>query len=429
MDINIGLLGCGTVGEGVVELVRRRTEKITDLTGFRPLIRKILVRDVTKTRNVAFVDEMLTANPTDILQDASIQVVVETIGGIEPARSFILQALRNGKHVITANKDLIALHGTEILEVAETHGVDVLFEAAVGGAIPLVGPLKDNLTANEVTDLKGIINGTTNYILTKMTETGTDFYSALAEAQRLGFAEADPSSDVDGLDAARKLVILASIAFQTTVHLDEVQVTGIRHITASDVAYAAEIGTVIKLLAVGSDNDGQLALSVRPTLIPKAHPLAHVSGSFNALFVRGDAAGDLMFFGRGAGSLPTASAVVGDVIALCRNLRLGVAGQSTARTVLQKSVQAADSTIYRHYLRMSAHDRPGVFARIAQLFGEADASMETVLQKRAHDGFAEIVVVIHESSVHQVSRLVQNLEALPDVAAVNVVMPVEPLAE
>jgi homoserine dehydrogenase len=429
VKVSVGLLGCGTVGEGVVRLARLRREKISDMTGLCPQIKTILVRDVNKPRNVEFIHEQLTENADDILKDPDIQVVVETIGGIEPARSFILEALRNKKHVVTANKDLIAAHGPEILQVAEDHHVAVLYEAAVGGAIPLVGPLKDNLTANEVSDLKGIINGTTNFILTRMTETGADFSEALQEAQALGFAEADPTSDVDGLDAARKLVILSSIAFHTRVNLEEVQVKGIRSITAADMGYAAELGTVIKLLAVGTQKDGELSLTVRPTMIPKGHPLAHVSGSYNALFVRGDAAGDLMFFGRGAGSMPTASAVVGDIISLLRNIRLGVAGSPALQLVRYTPVTTDDKTEYRHYLRMTVQNQAGVFAKIAQIFGDAEASMETVLQKRVQNGRAEIVIVTHELSSRRIEELVQLLASQTHVEAIHSVMPVEALSE
>ncbi|MCL6548564.1 MAG: homoserine dehydrogenase, partial [Alicyclobacillus sp.] len=246
MDVYIGLLGCGTVGSGVIELTRKRSAKIADMIGLRPVIKRVLVRDVAKPRDVALEHEVLTDRPEDILTDDQISIVIETIGGIEPAKTFMLEAIRRGKHVVTANKDLIALCGQEILEAAERSGVDVYYEAAVGGAIPVVRPLKECLTANTITDLKGIINGTTNYILSKMTETGASFEEALREAQELGYAEADPSSDVDGLDAARKLTILASIAFETRVRLEDVRVTGIRRVTAADVAYAQELGAVIK---------------------------------------------------------------------------------------------------------------------------------------------------------------------------------------
>lgn len=429
MTIYLGLLGCGTVGEGVVTLTRRRSDKIADMTGLRPIIKKILVRDVHKQRNVELQHEMLTTDAYEILDDPEINVVVETIGGIEPARTYILTALQKGKHVVTANKDLIALHGPEILQAAQEAGVDILFEAAVGGAIPLVGPLKENLTANEVTDLKGIINGTTNFILTKMTDTGADFADTLAEAQALGYAEADPSSDVDGLDAARKLVILSSIAFHTRVNLKDVKVEGIRSITARDVSYAAELGTVIKLLASGSDHGGKITLRVGPTLIPKQHPLAHVSGSFNALFVRGDAAGDLMFFGRGAGSLPTASAVMGDVIGLLRNVKLGVAGSPARQLELNKPVVVDETTLVRHYLRLSADDQPGVFAQIAQVFGDAEVSMETVLQKKVTNGTAEVVIVTQEISSSRADTLRGMLEALDSVQGLHCMMAVEPLSE
>ncbi|MDI9260323.1 homoserine dehydrogenase [Alicyclobacillus sendaiensis] len=429
MQIPIGLLGCGTVGAGVVSLVRRRADRVANMTGLRPVIQKILVRDVHKDRGVHFEHEQLTTSAEDILGDPNIQIVVETIGGIEPARTYILEALARKKHVVTANKDLIALHGPEILQTAAANGVSILFEASVGGAIPLLGPLQENLTANEVTDLKGIINGTTNFILSKMTEEGLDFDEALALAQELGYAEADPSSDVDGLDAARKLVILASIAFHTEVHLSDVRVEGIRHVTASDVRYADEAGYVIKLLADGRDRNGRLSLSVRPTLIPKSHPLAHVSDAFNALFVRGDAAGDLMFFGRGAGRMPTASAVVGDIIALVRNLKLGVVTSwPYALAGSRKPVVDFEDDLYKFYFRLMAADQPGVFAQVAHLFGELRVSMETVLQKRVAGGQAEIVIVSHEIPGKLAHEVATRLRAMPNIA-VEAVMPVEPVNE
>ncbi|MCL6637495.1 MAG: homoserine dehydrogenase [Alicyclobacillus sp.] len=425
MNVAIGLLGCGTVGAGVVELLARRQDKIAELTGLRPEIKKVLVRDLDKPRAVALAPGQLTQNPDELLADEDIRIVVETMGGIEPARTYMLAAIQAGKHVVTANKDLIALHGLEILEAARAAGVDVMYEAAVGGAIPLIRPLTEHLTANEITDLKGIINGTTNYILTKMTETGADFADALAEAQSLGYAEADPSSDVDGLDAARKLAILASLAFCTRVRLEDVHVQGIRSITAADVAYADELGCVIKLLASGRDRHGVLSLHVGPALVPKHHPLAHVSGSFNALFVRGDAAGDLMFYGRGAGSLPTASAVMGDVIEVLRSLRLGVSGRATRMILPDKRVAALPDEPVRFYMRLTVADQPGAFAAIASIFGVSNISMETVLQKRAKRGQAEVVIVTHATPPHALAHAVEGLRALPHVQAVNNVMPVE----
>ena len=425
MDVQIGLLGCGTVGAGVVELTRRRVEKIEGLTGFHPVIKRILVRDVDKPRAVQLDKGILTSAFEEIIRDEDIKLVIETIGGIEPAKQYILASLRARKHVITANKDLIALHGPEILDMAEQMGVDVFYEAAVGGAIPLIRPLTESLTANNITDLKGILNGTTNYILSKMTDTGADFEDVLKEAQDLGYAESNPSSDVDGLDTARKLTILATIAFHAKVKLEDVRVNGIRNITAADVSYAHELGAVIKLLAVGSDVDGVISLHVSPTLIPKNHPLAHVSDAFNALFVRGDAAGDLMFFGRGAGSLPTASAVMGDVIEVLRNLRLGVAGRVGQVTMSHKVVSNQPVQAVRHYLRLSVLDRPGVFAQIAGIFGEHEVSMETVLQKRVKEGGAEVVVVTHAVPTAQLDRVLERLSSLDAVQQLHCVMPVE----
>jgi len=425
MEVQIGLLGCGTVGAGVVELVRRRSDKIVDMTGFQPVIKRILVRDVNKVRPVELDAELLTTSVDDILLDDEIKVVVETIGGIEPAKQYILAALKARKHVVTANKDLLAVHGSEILDVAEEMGVGVLYEAAVGGAIPLIRPLKESLTANVITDLKGIVNGTTNYILSKMTETGADFETILQEAQDLGYAESDPSSDVDGLDAARKLTILATIAFHAKVKLEDVRVEGIRHVSAADVSYAHELGAVIKLLAVGADRDGVISLFVRPTMISKQHPLAHVSDAYNALYVRGDAAGDLMFFGRGAGSLPTASAVVGDVIEALRSMRLGVVGRDGRVRMPHKEVTGQSPEPCRHYLRLSVADRSGVFAQIAGIFGELEVSMETVVQKRVQNGGAEVVIVTHEVLAVQLDRVLQRLQALDSVRVLHCVMPVE----
>ncbi len=425
MELKIGLLGCGTVGGGVVELIRMRADKIAAMTGFYPIITDVLVRDLTKERKVQFQHERLTDQASNILDNDDIKVVIETMGGIEPARTMILAALRAGKHVITANKDLIALHGPEIIEAAEAARCDFLYEAAVGGAIPLIRPLKESLTANEITDLKGIINGTTNYILSKMTESGANYEEVLKEAQDLGYAESNPASDVDGLDAARKLTILAGIAFGAKVSLDDVEVKGIRTIAASDVAYAHELGAVIKLLAVGKDDGKSIALEVRPSLVPKSHPLATVNDAFNALFVHGDAAGDLMFFGRGAGSLPTASAIVGDVIENLRNISMNIPSRFRTGPVASRAVRKGSPEPLRYYLRMHAKDQPGVFAHIASLFAKAEISLETVLQKRAHDNQAEIVIVTHETPSAALSSIVEQLTARGDLLEIKNVMPME----
>jgi len=425
VNLSIGLLGCGTVGQGVVQLTDLRAHLIQELTGLRPVIRKVLVRDIDKPRAVSASTFSYTTNAQDIIGDNEIQIVIEVIGGVETARELIIQSLQSGKHVVTANKDLMALHGPEILEIAQENNVEILYEASVGGAIPLIKPLKDSLSANEITELKGIINGTTNYILTQMTATGADFAAALREAQDLGYAEANPTSDVAGLDAARKLTILASLAFYTKVRLDEVAVQGIESITAADVKFAAELGTVIKLLAVGTDKDGALSLAVRPTLIPRQHPLAQVSNSFNALYVKGDAAGELMFYGRGAGSLPTASAVMGDVIALMRDIRMGVSGRTAQMYMPHKRVDASTATPLRHYIRLTVTDQPGVFAEIAAGFAAANISMETVVQRQQKD-VADIVIVTHPVSPAQLQGALSQLQQLPSVKQIHNVLPVEP---
>ncbi|QQE77669.1 homoserine dehydrogenase [Alicyclobacillus sp. SO9] len=425
MNLAIGLLGCGTVGQGVVQLAQKRADMIRNLTGTRPVIRKVLVQNPNKKRAIEATTFTYTTRPEDILHDSDIRIVVEVMGGVEHTKDLILEALRSGKHVVTANKDLMAVHGPEILKTAEENNVEILYEASVGGAIPLIRPLKDSLTANEITGLKGIINGTTNYILTQMTQTGASFAEALKEAQDLGFAEADPTSDVDGLDAARKLTILASLAFYARVRLDEVEVQGIRSITARDVQYAAKLGTVIKLVAVGSDKSGHLSLSVRPALIPKQHPLSQVSGSFNALYVEADAAGDLMFYGRGAGSLPTASAVMGDVISLMKDIQIGVSGRSAHMYMPAKHIDVSSSTPMRHYIRLTVTDEPGVFARIASGFAQANVSMETVLQQLLEDATAEIVIVTHAVEHTALRKALQSLESLTSVQKIHNVLPVE----
>ncbi len=429
MEVKIGLLGCGTVGSGVVELVQKRADIISRLTGLQPKITHILVRDPQKPRQVTFTDEVVTTDNSSILENPDIRMVIETIGGIEPARTYILRALRAGKHVITANKDLIAEHGTEILDVAQQAGVDVYYEAAVGGAIPLIRPLKESLTANEITDLKGIINGTTNFILSKMTATGAEFEEVLREAQDLGYVESNPASDIDGLDAGRKLAILASIAFHAQVTLSDVEVTGIRSISSADVAYAHELGAVIKLLAEGTDRQGNLTLQVRPTLVLKDHPLAHVNDAFNALYIRGDAAGDLMFFGRGAGSLPTASAIVGDLIEVLRNLHMDTALRVRHLLLPHKRVQRGQGEAAKYYLRLTVNDQSGVFAQIATIFGQAEVSMETVLQKRSNEKTAEIVIVTHEVRQEQLNRALTALFAANNVKTIHNVMPVTGGAE
>ena len=324
--IKIGLLGLGTVGTGVYKLIGRRSDEMEQKIGANLEIEKILVHNLKKTRH-GIEQSLLTDRWEDIIGNEEIRIVIEAMGGIEPARTMILEAIAAGKSVVTANKDLIAEHGRELLEAAREHKVDLLFEAAVAGGIPIIRPLKQCLAANEIDEVVGIVNGTTNYILTKMFEEGMDFGEALAQAQELGYAEADPTADVEGLDAGRKMAIMASAAFHSRVVFDDVYTEGITKISARDVAYAREFDCVIKLLGVARNTPEGIEVGVYPMIIDKNHPLATVRESFNAVFVHGDAVGDTMFYGRGAGEMPTASAVVGDILDVARNMQYGCMGR------------------------------------------------------------------------------------------------------
>ena len=318
--IKIGLLGSGTVGSGVIKVLEMNRRQITERVGTPIQIKTVLVRDVKKPRPY-LKDLRVTDDIEEILQDEDIDVVVELMGGLHPAREYMLRAMEAGKSVVTANKDVVAQFGKDMFAMAEQHDVDFLFEASVGGGIPIITPLKQCLTANRITEIMGIVNGTTNYMLTKMTECGSDYDTVLKEAQQKGYAEANPSADVDGLDAARKAAILASLAFNTRIQLEDVSVEGITKITPDDIEYAKDLGYVIKLLAVGKDSKEQgVDVRVHPVFLPKSHPLAAVNGVYNAIFVRGNAIGEAMFYGQGAGSLPTASAVVSDIIDVSRDI-------------------------------------------------------------------------------------------------------------
>lgn len=393
--MNVAVLGCGTVGSGVVKLLSQNNEPIARRAGDDIVVRKVLERDREKCYRLGLSDEMICQDIAQIVNDPDIDVVVELIGGIEPAFSFIIQAMSNGKHVVTANKDLIAVKGRELFDTAEKNGVDFAFEASVGGGIPIISPLKQSLAGNRIQEVIGILNGTTNYILTKMSKEGSDFSEVLREAQELGYAEADPSSDVGGLDAARKIAILASIAFNSRVTFDDVYVEGITSITARDIQYAKELGYVVKLLAIASEVDGKIASRVHPAFIPMSHPLAAVNDVFNAVFVRGDAVGEIMHFGRGAGEMPTASAVVGDIIDICRNRVHGSNGRIGCTCYEEKAIIPISELSSQFFIRMNVKDRPGVLAGIAGVFGNNGVSIESVIQKACDEGMAELILITH----------------------------------
>lgn len=391
-NIHAALLGIGTVGMGVYKLLERRKKELPYKIGGELSIRRVLVKNLSKKRE-GIPENILTDDFQGILSDPKIQIVIELMGGIEPARTYILEALRAGKHVVTANKDLMAKHGRELMEEAERHGCDLQFEAAVAGGIPIIRPLKECLAGNEITEVMGIVNGTTNYILTKMTEEGMDFDDALRKAQELGFAEADPTADVEGLDAGRKMAILASIAFHSRVTFDDVDIKGITKITAKDIQYAREFGYTLKLLGVARNTDNEMEVGVFPMMIPSTHPLAGVKDAFNAVFVHGDAVDDAMFQGKGAGEFPTASAVVGDLIAVARNMQYDCCGRIGCSCYKDLPMKASGESRHRYFIRLIVEDRTGILAGVAGVLGNNNVSINQVIQKAAVNGVAELVVI------------------------------------
>lgn len=391
-NIHVALLGIGTVGMGVYKLLERRKKELPYKIGGELSIRRVLVKNLSKKRE-GIPEDILTDDFQGILLDPKIQIVIELMGGIEPARTYILEALRAGKHVVTANKDLMAKHGRELMEEAERHGCDLQFEAAVAGGIPIIRPLKECLAGNEITEVMGIVNGTTNYILTKMTEEGMDFDDALRKAQELGFAEADPTADIEGLDAGRKMAILASIAFHSRVTFDDVDIKGITKITAKDIQYAREFGYTLKLLGVARNTDNEMEVGVFPMMIPSTHPLAGVKDAFNAVFVHGDAVDDAMFQGKGAGEFPTASAVVGDLIAVARNMQYDCCGRIGCSCYKDLPMKASGESRHRYFIRLIVEDRTGILAGVAGVLGNNNVSINQVIQKAAVNGVAELVVI------------------------------------
>ena len=416
--IKIGLRGLGTVGTGVYKLIGRRSDEMEQKIGANLEIEKILVHNLKKTRH-GIEQSLLTDRWEDIIGNEEIRIVIEAMGGIEPARTMILEAIAAGKSVVTANKDLIAEHGRELLEAAREHKVDLLFEAAVAGGIPIIRPLKQCLAANEIDEVVGIVNGTTNYILTKMFEEGMDFGEALAQAQELGYAEADPTADVEGLDAGRKMAIMASAAFHSRVVFDDVYTEGITKISARDVAYAREFDCVIKLLGVARNTPEGIEVGVYPMIIDKNHPLATVRESFNAVFVHGDAVGDTMFYGRGAGEMPTASAVVGDILDVARNMQYGCMGRIGCGCYKELPVKEFGEVKNRFFLRMQVTNEPGVLAQIAKVFGDHKVSIERVVQREAKKMHAELVIGTAAVKEYHMKDAVDALKEMPIVKEIS----------
>ena len=414
----IALLGMGTVGGGVYEIIERQKEEMPFKIGAALEVVKVLVRNKAKYAD-RIPAEKLTDVWEDVIGDDSIDIVVEVMGGIEPARTYIKAALEKGKHVVTANKDLMAMHGHELLELAGEHHCDLLFEAAVAGGIPIIRPLKQCLAGNNITEIMGIINGTTNIILTKMKEDGMDFGEALQLATDLGYAEADPTADIEGYDAGRKLAIMASIAFHTSVTFDDVFTEGITKITAKDMRYAKEMGCSIKLLGIAKNTETGIEVKVHPTMIPENHPLAAVNDSFNAVFVHGDAVDDAMFYGRGAGALPTGSAVVGDIMDVARNMLFHCNGRIGCSCYKNLPIKQIGDTTSRYYIRMRLEDRAGTLAAMAGVFAENDASIAILLQKETIENDAEIVVVTHEVAEKKFMDAIKKFSSMEMVKEIS----------
>lgn len=429
--IQVGLIGFGTVGTGVVKILQENARLLEERLGMSIVLKRIADLDITSDRGVAVNPAILTTKTAEVMEDPEIAIVVELIGGLEPARTFILQAIGKGKNIVTANKALLAVHGHEIFKAAEERGVDIGFEGSVGGGIPIIRSLKEGLVANKIRVIFGILNGTSNYILSEMTHQGLKFQEVLRKAQELGYAEADPTLDVEGIDTAHKLSILLSLAYGVQVRMDEIYTEGISAISPMDIEHAKELGYHIKLLAIAKSDGEAIEARVHPTLLPADHLLSTVSGPFNAIFVKGDAVGSTLFYGAGAGMMPTASAVVSDLVDLCRNIRLGV-NRRVPLLAYQpghlrhgeiKNILDVTST---YYLRFTVVDRPGVLSRISGILGDLDISISSVIQKgRRSEKAVPIYMVTHEARERNMQEALNVIDRLPAVVDKTVLLRIE----
>jgi homoserine dehydrogenase len=422
--IRVGMLGCGTVGSAVARTLHEHADDIPRRAGVRIEITRVAVRDLDRQRDAPLPRDTFTTHGISIVDDPDIDIVLELLGGLEPARQLVLRALTAGKPVVTGNKELIAHAGAELEAASHTGATDLAYEAAVAGGIPLIRPLRESLAGDRVTRILGIVNGTTNYILSQMSEHGWGFDEALAQAQILGYAEADPTADIEGLDAAAKCAILASIAFDTTVTSDDVYREGISRITVQDIADAARLGYVVKLLAIAELDDSDVTVRVHPAMVPAAHPLANVHDAFNAVFIEAEKAGSLMFYGRGAGGDPTSTSVIGDLVRVGRHLAYGGRMQGANGVDLGRRLRPMDDTHGQYYLNLHVEDRPGVLAEIAEVFGRNGVSIERVWQ----EGFGEeaaLVFITHRAQEGPFQKTVQELRDRDSVRAVVSLLRVE----
>ncbi len=428
----IGLIGFGTIGTGVAKILKERSRDLIRKTGISLELKKIADLDITTERGVEVSPDILTTLADDIFSDPEIDIVIELIGGYEPARTFIRKAILAGKHVVTANKALLSKYGGELLRLAADNNVELYFEGSVGGGIPLIRALREGLLANRIEEIYGIINGTSNYILTKMTDEGRDFAEVLAEAQEKGYAERDPSLDIEGIDASHKITILATIAFGVEVHLEDIYCEGISDISSQDILYAQELGYAVKLLAIAKQENNEIEVRVHPTMIPQDHLLASVKNEFNAVYVTGDAVGSMMFYGKGAGQMPTASAIIGDIIDIAR---LEVVNKKSGRAIQHalpfgaetKKIKSMEDIITRYYLRVMAVDEPGVMARVAKILGDNNISIATVVQKerRSVGDVVPIVMLTHEALERDINRALKEIDKLEVIKGKSVLIRME----
>ena len=420
-DIGIGLLGLGTVGSGVVEVLATRADSLAEQAGLSLILKKVLVRDVNKRRSAKLSPNLLTTHPEEVLSHSEVDIVIELIGDEHPATEYIERAIANGKHIVTANKEVIAKHGYELLSLARKHNVDLHYEASVGSGIPLISPFQRDLAANKISAIQAILNGTTNYILTRMAHEELDFVTTLKQAQKLGYAEADPANDIEGIDAAYKLVILSNLAFRTKFVPQDVYCEGISNIAARDFLYAKEFGYAIKLLAIAKRDNDKVEMRVHPVFIPQDSQLAKVDGVYNAVEVETDLAGKLIFYGEGAGSLRASSAIMADVLAIARNIYRGVNNVPELRLNQRVTIKPMSELKTQYYLRLNATDRPGVLSQISKILGDNSISISSVIQKES-DPVAQtaiIVIMTYPAKEKGMQKALKQLRQLPEVNEVS----------
>ena len=431
--ISIGLIGFGTIGTGVIKLLRKNGELIAGRLGAEIRLKRIADIDIRKSRGIPMDEALLTTNAADILNDPEINIVVELMGGYEPARTFILTAIGQGKHVVTANKALLATHGDDIFRAAAQHGVNIGFEASVGGTIPVIKTIKESLIANRIQSIFAIVNGTSNFILSKMTDEGGSFETVLKEAQNLGFAEADPVYDIEGVDAAHKLAILLSLCYGKKVHLDDLYREGISRIGEQDIAFARELGYRVKLLAIAIRRETEIEARLHPTMIPFDHLLANVNANFNAFHIVGDASGSIFLYGQGAGMMPTAGAVVSDIVDIARDIRKGIAGRVPPRVLDEEAIEEIqlmpfDQIRTNYYFRFTVADLPGVLSRISGILGANDISIATVIQKgrmKTQGGGVPIVMTTYKARERDVRRALEDIDRLDIVMGKTMLIRIE----